>query len=256
MKPLVIDTFMIRDELDILECRLVEIGDAVDFFVAVEADVDHQDHPKPYYLSEQIERFDPWKDKLIVVRATGLPTFDQDPDAWSREHAQREHVATGLHDIGVRPDDVILHGDVDEIPTAVVARNVRPRGFASFDMACYSMAVDWQHPDRWRGTVAARAGNVRTFSAMRDARNVAPPLQNAGWHLGWLGGPQAQLEKLNAFCHPEIADRTLSGIENNEFLRDGWHVDGRKLIPVEVDRSWPRWIYERRCPESWFRDVH
>lgn len=253
--PRIFDTFMMNDELDMLECRLTELEDIPNIIhVAVEADVDHQDHPKPYHLSENLDRFEQWKDRLEVVRATALPTYADDPDAWSREHAQREWAGQGLIRHGASSDDVVLHGDLDEIPTAVAARNVRPRGFVAFDTACYSMAVDWQHPDRWRGTVAALAKNVTTFSAMRDVRNFAPGLPAAGWHLGWLGGPEAQLRKLNAFCHPEIAGRTLDGIEQNFWLEQGWHVDGRKLIPVDVDDTWPRWIAERRCPESWFRD--
>jgi hypothetical protein len=31
----IIDTFMINNELDMLQCRLEEIGDAVDYMVAV-----------------------------------------------------------------------------------------------------------------------------------------------------------------------------------------------------------------------------
>lgn len=82
-RPLRIDTFPIHDELDMLECRLTEIFDAVDYVVAVEADVTHQDNPKPFYVSENLARFDAFKDKLIVVRASGLPTMEQDPDPWA-----------------------------------------------------------------------------------------------------------------------------------------------------------------------------
>lgn len=253
-RPKVIDTFMFNTELDVLRCRLYEIADAVDYVIAVEAEVDHQDHPKPFVLTEHLDEFAEWQDKLIVVQAKGLPTAEEAPDPWAREHAQRERVVDGLNLIpDLQPDDIVLHGDLDEIPTAVAARNVRPAGMVSFDMACYSMAVDWQHPQRWRGTVAAKVRNIRTFSAMRDARNFAPSLPAAGWHLGWLGGQEAQLRKLGAFCHPEIAGRTLQGIEENRFLVDGWHVDGEKLIPVDVDKTWPRWIREGKCPPSWFR---
>jgi hypothetical protein len=116
MRPLRIDTFPFHDELDMLECRLTEIFDAVDFVIAVEADVTHQDNPKPYYLTENLQRFDAFRDKLIVVRATGLPTIADDPDPWARELAQREHVATGLAQIGnVTNHDIILHGDVDAL---------------------------------------------------------------------------------------------------------------------------------------------
>lgn len=247
------DVFMINDELDMLECRLVELQDVPNLVhVAIEADVDHQDHQKPFHVTENLSRFDPWGGRLRVVRATGLPTHEQDPDPWARELAQREYGRLGM--TGAEAEDVVLHGDLDEIPRPVVVRNVRPQGFVAFEMACYSMAVDWQHPDPWRGTVAGRFGFVQSFAEMRGMRNFAKALPNAGWHLGWLGGVDAQLRKLGSFCHPEIADRTLEGIEANLFLAEGWHVDGKKLIPVDVDKSFPRWIRERRCPEAWFRD--
>lgn len=250
---MIFDTFMFRDELDILECRLYELQDVPDVVhVAIEADVDHQDHSKPYVLSENLDRFAPWKERLRVVRATGLPTVADDPDAWSRELAQREFARDGMTD--AEADDIVLHGDLDEIPKPLVVRNVRPQGFVAFDMACYSMAVDWQHPDRWRGTVAGRARNIRSFGEMRGMRNFATPIPDAGWHLGWLGGPEQQRIKVNSFCHGEIEERTRAGIAENLFLLEGWHVDQRKLIPVDVNDSYPRWIREGRCPESWFRD--
>ena len=252
MRPRIFDTFMFNDELDMLECRLYELEDVSNLIhVAVEADVDHQDHRKPYHLTENLGRFDQWKDRLVIVRASGLPTHAEDPDPWAREHAQREHAAAALRDAD--PDDVVLHGDLDEIPTELVARNIRPQGFVALEQTLYCFAVDWLHPERWRGTVAARVKDVKTFGQMRDVRNIAKPLQNAGWHLSWLGGKDAALRKLGSFCHPEIAGRTLEGIESGQWLNQGWHVDGKKMVPVDVDGSWPRWIAERKCPESWFR---
>jgi predicted O-methyltransferase YrrM len=245
---------MFSRELDILECRLIELEAIRDLrHVLVEAHVDHQDHPKPLFYAENRERFARWADRIVHVVADKLPTAAEAPDPWAREHAQREYVRQGLSESSAAPDDIVLHGDVDEVPTAVAARNVRPRGFVAFDMRCFSMAVDWQHPDRWRGTVASRVGNVRSFGAMRDARNFAPALPNAGWHLGWLGGREANLAKLGSFCHPEIAERTQAGLEADRFYVEGWHVDMRKLKPVDVDQTWPRWIAERHCPDNWFR---
>ena len=65
-RPLRIDTFPIHDELDMLECRLTEIFDAVDYVVAVEADVTHQDSPKPFYVTENLARFDAFKDMHVA----------------------------------------------------------------------------------------------------------------------------------------------------------------------------------------------
>lgn len=266
-RPLVIDTFPINGELEMLQMRLEEMSPAVDYFIAVEADVDHQDHPKPYHISDNIDRFAAWADKLIVVKATGLPTHADDPDPWARELAQREYVKDGLtelHERGIDlgPDTVILHGDVDEICRPLFVRNCHPAGveFVSFGQRMFCFAVDWQHPDMWCGTVAATLRQIvqigaKPFQKLRNTRNRnhIVLLGDSGWHFSWLGGKQVTLNKLNSFCHPEIAERTLVGLNSELYLREGLHVDGRRQIPVEVDDTWPRMIVERRCPETWFR---
>lgn len=271
MKPLVIDTFPIHDELDMLECRLVELYNHVDFFVAVEADVTHQDNPKPWYLTNNLDRFTEWKDKLVVVHATGLPTIEEDSDPWARELGQRAFVDDGLKAIGVRPHDIILHGDLDEIPRGLYARNVRPKPgwFVSFQQRLHCFAVDWLHPDPWYGTVAGTyetvlgiGDHVNPFARMRDRRNRfgqagykvdGQALQDAGWHLSWMGGRERSLHKLGAFCHPEVADIIGVGLEEDLFYKEGVHVDGRKQAAVDVDETWPKWVREGHAPTSWFR---
>ena len=192
---------------------------------------------------------------MFVVRASGLPTAKDFPDPWAREQAQREHGATALVELGCANDDVVLHGDCDEIPTAIVARNVCPRGYVALQQRGHFWAVDYLYPPGWRGTVASVAGNVKSFNSLRDARNVAPALPDAGWHLSWLGGAARARTKLGDFCHPEAASQIDYGLRDgmNHFLEAGIHVDGVKMIPVDVDESWPRYVYERRCPANWFR---
>ncbi len=257
---MIFDTFMVggADELDVLECRLYELEDVAGVVhVAVEADVDHQGHPKPFALSESLDRFAQWKERLVVVRASGLPTVAEDSGAWAREHSQREWCAQGLVDAGCENDDVVLHGDLDEIPKAVVARNVAPRqgALVALAMRGHFFAVDWVYPHPWMGTVAARAADVRSFAVLRDTRNTAPALPDAGWHLSWMGGAQANRRKLGSFCHPEVEAQIGDGLSGgrNAFLEQGIHVDGSVMAPVDVDETWPRYVREGRCPKSWFR---
>lgn len=277
-RPLIIDSFPINNEFDMLECRLETMDPAVDFFIAVEADVDHQDHPKPYHITENIERFDAWADKLIVVRATGLPTNDDDPDPWARELMQREFVRDGLQEVDKRikltPDTIVLHGDADEICRPLHIRNVRPKrpkrpttlpdgtadgGFVSFHQRGHFFAVDWLFPDIWGGTVAGTLEQIAAlgqypFQKMRNTRNWNPStLSDAGWHFSWLGGREATLAKMGAFCHPETSERTMLGLRTDRYLTEGLHLDGRRMAPVDVDETWPAYVYERRCPTEWFR---
>jgi hypothetical protein len=264
------DTFMINGdpagpELDILECRLSELEDVNDLVhVAIEADVDHQDHGKPFYLSDNLERFAPWKNRLRVVRATGLPTLADDPDPWARETSQREYAREAMTDAS--PSDVVLHGDLDEIPDPMTVRNVRPgAGMVVFEMVCCSQAVNLIHPDKWPGTMAASVGRVDSFQYLRETRNVTQrKIQRAGFHLGWLGGIEAAWKKVASFCHPEILPRLEEGMRDDGFYWNGVisHVDMEPLTLVDIDdaysvvghrRPWPRYVRERNCPDSWFR---
>ena len=253
---MIIDAFMINDELDMIECRLTEIADVVDVVVAVEADVDHQNHPKEFVLSSNLDRFEQWWDKLLVVPVTGLPT---DPDPWSREHAQREFMWDAIEGLpGIKGTDVVLQSDVDEIPRAMHVRNVRPgNGLVVFKQRMHPFAVDWRHPVQWQGTVAGTVESIRRLgdnrmTRMRDARLYGPTpsgFEDAGWHFTWVG--QDPIAKANTFCHPEVYDHVVAG--GDRFLVEGEHVDGFKLKPVDVDRSWPKWIRDGHAPKSWFR---
>lgn len=257
---MIYDTFMIGGhpdgpELDLLELRLLELEDVRNLVhVCVEADVDHQGNAKPFYVTEHADRFAPWKERLRIVRATDLPSVQEFPDPWAREHSQREHAARGMED--ANPDDFVLHGDLDEIPTPLIVKNLPRRGGYSFDMTWCSFAVDWVCPQRWRGTVVVKASDIaaRGFGHARDSRNFFPPVPYpGGFHLGWLGGTEANWLKLRSFCHPEVERKIAEGLTQDQFLLEGWHVDGQRMTPVDVDDTWPRYIREGRCPQSWFR---
>src|SRR5690606_36566471 len=117
----------------------------------------------------------------------------------------------------------------------------------------HPFAVDWLHPDPWPGTVAAGKAFVRSFCAMRDSRLVAPVAPGPGWHVSWVCSHSQQVNKLAAFAHSEVERWAGPSIQNADCYRHGYHVDGQRLDPVDVDESWPRWIRDRSCPESWFR---
>lgn len=265
-RPLVVDTFMLSDELDMLECRLTELEDVVDLFVLAEADVTHSGIAKPFHYAENTERFARWSDRIVEAHAVDIQVIDDDvPEVWKgqvgqrweREHAQREAVWAALDALGVPDDSIVLHGDVDEIPRPLIVRNIRPKGFITFGQRFHPFAVDWIHPEMWQGTVAARWSDVKrlgSFTEMRHKRatDPKPHMRDAGWHFSWVGGPDVAGRKLSAFCHSEM-EIARDHIEGDFFRREGYHVDGSKLDAVEVDETWPRWIVEGHAPKSWFR---
>lgn len=260
MAVTIFDCFPFHDELDLLEMRLHELEDIPNLkHVLVEATVTHQDAPKPLYFADNRERYTQWADRIIHVVADRLPTLAEDPDPWARELAQRMWMAEGLTIGAATSDDIVLQSDVDEIPRPVVVRNLRmpPRsGVISFEQRGHFWAVDWEYPPGWFGTTACRVDELPGFPQMRSMRNIAKSLPNAGWHFSWLGGSDSQvaLRKVGSFCHPEVRERIENGIARNDFFwREGWHVDGIRMRPVDIDRTWPKWIVEGNAPTSWYR---
>lgn len=252
------------NELLLLECRLTELYDAVDQFIIVEATVDHQDHRKRLNYRDHACRYAQWADKITYVVAENMPSLEDDGWSWAREHAQRESIALGLAELDAQPDDIILQSDADEIPTALAARNVRPQRdeLIAFRQRGHFWAVDWDYPPGWQGTVACRVATLAKlrrpscgpFAAMRDVRNSCPKvIPNGGWHFSWLGGTQeAWMQKVGSFCHPEVEQRIVDNADR--YYREGIHVDGIMLRPVDVDKTWPKWMQDpANVPTNWYR---
>lgn len=253
-------------ELLLLECRLTELYDHVDGFIIVEADVDHQNKPKPWRFLDEADRYEQWSDKITYVQASGLPDSPHLENPWAREHAQREWIAQGLEDVGAEDDDVVFQSDLDEIPSRLAVRNVRPQRneMVSLHQRGHFWAIDWLYPldHGWFGTVAARWGCIKSladhrasgpFAAMRDSRNMNKKVPGGGWHFSWLGGPEAAERKVGSFCHPEVVDR-LEKHGFDYYRETGIHIDGVPMKPVDVDRTWPKWMQDRdNVPSNWYR---
>jgi glycosyl transferase family 17 len=240
------DAFLFCDELDLLECRLTELDDAVYRHVLVEAPFTHQGDPKPLHYQDNRDRFAPWADKIIHVVADlpgGTPK--------ERENAQREAAWKGLE--AYRPGDILLHGDVDEIPRADICQDMENRVTA---MRLHILAVNLLDPGWWPGMTGA-AGRVR-LNSMRDGRFAVPRkdvIYDGGWHFSWLGGPEAIRSKVRSFMHPEMrarVDTTGPEVMYRDRINPREEEGSRTLLLTDIDGSWPRYMRERRGPKSWY----
>ncbi len=243
------DTFLFSFELDVLEMRLATLAPVVDRFVLVESPVSHAGKPKPLYFEQNRGRFAAWHDRIIHVIARRVSD-----GVLEAEDSQREYCARGIDQAG--PGDLILHGDVDEIPDpgvlAQVAAGLSDYEMIVFGQALYMFAVDWKHPDVWPGTVALRkgAGMPFSFGPLRGLRRVAPRVPG-GWHFSWLGGHDAIDLKAELSGHPDLAG--IPALNRLRLLYEHGTSPWGDLEAVDVDSSYPAWIRERRCPPSWFR---
>jgi hypothetical protein len=251
----IFDTFLFRDELDLLECRLTEMDDwPLYTHVLVEATTDHQGHRKPLAYAENKERFAAWSDQVVHVVVDDLPAGAAPMDT---EAAQREGIGRGLGD--AEPGDWIIIADVDEIPNQAALGTVQDRQQGVFEMTCCMFAVDWLWGIPLKTSVSRPLDGITSFAAARrDGWTAGPALPGTGHHLTWLGGQAGIQAKMDSHCHTEVNDALDRGNGDDLFYRQGHNPFGNfgytdQLVPVDVDGTWPRWVRERRCPPGWFR---
>src|SRR4030042_2627609 len=72
------DCFPFHNELDLLEVRLHELYDVVDYFVLSESTRTHSGQFKPLYYKMNKPRFERFKDKIIHVIVDDMPVTPEE----------------------------------------------------------------------------------------------------------------------------------------------------------------------------------
>lgn len=250
------------NELDVLELRLRTIGDAVDRHVVVEGTRDHVGRRKRLYLTENLDRFAEWRDRLEVVVVEDMP---RGTGHWTRERFQRDACIRGMDDLS--DDDLVFLSDLDEIPCPALFRNPPPPvgGPANVPMNMHLYTLNW----RWRETPvewATRACLVTGLmlddqkpSELVEAPWYAIP-GGHGWHLAYMGGVrriQQKIRSLADFDDPEWRENWrphwLTTAHLEECIRTGRDLFDRKhrdcewvgldQLPPPVQEDPERWAH-------------
>jgi beta-1,4-mannosyl-glycoprotein beta-1,4-N-acetylglucosaminyltransferase len=192
----IVDGFLFNDEFDLLELRLMELGDLVDRFVLVEARHDFQCHLKPLHFEKFADRFSAWQGKITAIVADVEPSPHP-----AIEHEQRRQIARGFEDLDL--SDVVMIGDVDEIPSRKVVEVLRKTPPA-FPLVLRQQLYYYRATNAaglWNGTVVMPRGLGRIdCQGVRDYRHFMQPIpiEPAGWHFSWFGDHEAVARKLRA----------------------------------------------------------
>lgn len=282
---MIYDTFLFFNELEMLELRLRELAGVVDRFVVVESPRTHSNQPKPLVFAANRDRFRDFAGQIIHVVVEDDPATlrawaPTGPRRFAIEDHDRRSIGRGLADC--RPDDVILTGDVDEIPRAGVLRaavaGMRFRTDPAARLTSWLLArppvvrharslFKKRHPlvtvfeqrmfyyflncacvnrPWWPGT---RMVFFRDFTSAYDLRRWGGRrLPDAGWHFSFMGGVERIRAKIAAYAHqeynrPEFTDPA----EIARRIGPGKDLfgDGTELQWVDVDESFPSLVREQ-----------
>lgn len=285
----VYDAFLFFRELDLLEIRMNELDPYVDFFVISECDSTFSGNPKPYYYEENKERFKKFHHKIIHVKHddTVHTDFPKDnPDAWEvdehlhlyneikdqftkhkdngawdyphwkRDFQHREFVKFGL--LACEPDDIVIFGDIDEIPNPEVLKNIHewcgPDDIYSLRQKMYHYSLNLRNPgeDDWWGPKIFRYKNCvgKSLGELRLRREDGScSIYDGGWHFTSIGSTADIAEKIRSWGHQEynnpfIFDTLEQQIEN---ARDIFHRNNTpyQCEPITVE-TMPRYLVENQ----------
>ena len=227
---IVYDCFTFFNELDLLNIRLELLQDSVDYHVIVESNLTHSGKEKPYHIEENWETFKKWKNKIIYIKVEqtteGLSfnkvnRYSPEDASWQLENQQRN----GIHCIKDMPsdEDLILIGDVDEIPDPQAIANVKDhiiKGqplslvmlFHYYYLNCQNIGYDRY----WSGTIACKGVDFKNTLPQehRNNRNTYAKVPNGGYHFSFLGGAEKIKQKIEAFAHTEYNTEDVKSDEN------------------------------------------
>jgi beta-1,4-mannosyl-glycoprotein beta-1,4-N-acetylglucosaminyltransferase len=251
------DCFMFFNEFDLLRIRLREIYDWVDFFVLVEGSHTHTGNPKPFYFKEHQGEFKEFGDK-VIARTVDLPPHGKEPwFGWGREIFQRSAINGILEERGLDDQDIVLSGDVDEIPKTKVIEEYRERtDICAIEETTYHYNLNCMLETPTLDPKICRYKSVKEVgvSDLRYYHHAHPVhvIRNGGWHLSFMGGTARIIEKMKSYAHYDVRDpnmATYSSRENVEasvkaekslFQRDDvkyLHVNGYPSLPKHITEN-------------------
>ena len=223
---MIVDCFTYMNEREVLLARLEYLKDTVDLFVIVEADMTFQGEPRELDFPKVRPDVMLPESQIRYVVVNGLPV---DRGAWECERKVRDAILDGLTQID--EDALILIGDVDEIINrdrliTLASEVVDP---VALKLRYFTYKVDWEWMAPWTKPRALRRRDLVSPDALRRERNL-PVIDNAGWHLSWLGGEIRVRNKIEAFSHTEIRDLLRSPQHLRTCLALGVDMLGRGVL--------------------------
>jgi hypothetical protein len=254
------DCFTFYNELDLLDLRLEEHFDYVDYFVIAEANKTHQGRDKPYFLEENWNRYKNFHDKIIHIKVDDMPTH---PNAWVPENFQRNALSRGLKN--ANPEDIMVVSDMDELirsDTFNVMRNTEFNLYTGRSpMFYFKLNYMMIQPNAF--FINAVASRVKNGFSPQDLRNMTNhfanlpynfidqnlcTIQHAGWHFTYFGDTVHAANKLRNFAHQE-SNHWADKVNVDEIISRKGGIDPsstERFEYISIDNYFPQTVFKNQ----------
>lgn len=201
------DCFLFFNENDLLEIRLNELSNIVDYFIIVESKYTFTKKDKPFNLD--LKRFEKFKDKIIYIQHQD---FIRSPNPWDMEKHQRNKLIDGFNSSSkASDDDLIILSDLDEIPKAskiieafyLIYKNNQK--YIKFNLKNYYYALNnrMTEPNDLLGPACTKRKNINTMQDLRK-NNEYTLIEDSGWHYSFVNSLENIINKMQAYSHQEV----------------------------------------------------
>jgi beta-1,4-mannosyl-glycoprotein beta-1,4-N-acetylglucosaminyltransferase len=233
----IIDGFMFYNELDLLEFKLKELYDHIDYFIIVESPKTFTGISKELYFKNNKKRYNKYLDKIIHV------IFDEisHKNPWVNEHNQRNCIDKEIDKLDLNITDVIINSDCDEIINTDILKKIKDKKVIinctySLSMDEYYYNINYKTNTIWTLPKIYSYSEYITYSHEQRYRDNLPQLNKSGWHFSYFGNIEFIQNKINAFSHQEI---NIEDLNNENHLKNSieqgfsWNT-GKKFEYIDI----------------------
>lgn len=241
-----------------LEFRLTELYDKVDYFVIVEMDRTFTGHKKQNYYASNSSRFDKFNDKIVSYTVSFDPELDNIEkinvkNPWVLEFSQRDSIYDGLGYVpNISDNDIIIIGDIDEIPDIDSIRREMKNDYMKvyygmyLKQECYyydfyhkfSQDIDVSFVIGFHHLHNKSISEIRTYQ-----KKVKSLIEPGGWHLSFFGEEKFISNKINNYSHQEYNTPEINSLQSIKTLKDqGKDILGRENMAIKKLDKLPDYI--------------
>ena len=269
------DCFPFFNELEVLEIRLETMYDYVDYFIISECDYTFSGLKKGFIFEENKERFSKYLDKIIHIKNENTDEFvnlvnnydgkrkdiyqniinrldrmrvsaetDFGKGHWCRDYLHKELVMLGM-DV-CEDDDIIIFGDLDEIPNPEKLKFDGGKYLVNQKNMMYYINTE-NISERWCGTYICKFSDIMDNSCMftREKRFMFEIVENAGWHLSFMGGSDRIIQKIQSYGHQEYNNSSvLSQVSQKMAMNSDILNRGIQILNINLSEYYPAKILD------------
>lgn len=248
----VFDCFMFHNEFEMLDLRLNELKDIVDYFVLIESEFTFQGDRKKLCFNDVKSDYKEFPIIHVVVPFSAADNIigNEYGTNLMRRAIQEKYTLNGLD--SARDDDVIIYSDVDELPKLDTLKrmvNVIENPM-TFEQKFYYYFVNCMVKDTiWRGSILCKKRYFIDPGMIRRNREIYSGIPDGGWHFSYHGGPKRVMSKLRSFAYVgydkkfKSSDNIVNSINN---VKDIFGRPEIKLEVVKFDDSFPKYIADHK----------